>query len=144
MKLTELTPEQLEFRLLELPALIADVSGRLTALRAEKRTLERTLEGIEAASHTSALSMEDYKALRNAEDRKAFLRMRLEANENWQAKMHRLEQLQATIEKYNAEREQFDDEHKSIRATLEGRYAQIIEKALTDAMLTNAVRRVAA
>ena len=142
--LNDLTPEQLEFKLLDLPSLIGDVANRLTAIRHEKRKLERRIEGVEAASHTSALSMDEYKGLKNAEDRKAFLRMRLEANENWQTMIGRFETLQGTVEKYVAEREQLDDEHKSIRALLEGRHARILERVLSDAMLVNAVRKVSA
>jgi hypothetical protein len=138
MQLPQMTIDQQQARLLELPSLISVPSNQVTAFRAEKRNLERRIDGLEAASHTSALSMEDFKALKNADDRKAYLRMRLEVNENWQKMQSRLESLSASIDKYNVQKGLLEDEHQSLRAVLQSYYAKQIEEAITD----NALARV--
>jgi hypothetical protein len=143
MSLPTLTLEQQQARLLELPGLIHVPASRLTALLAEKRPLEVRIEGLEAANHTHAMQLEDYKALKNADDRKAYLRMRLEANENWQQMTARHRTLAATIDKYRAEREMLQDEHQSLRAVLQAYYVKVIEDGITDRALARLSKAVA-
>jgi hypothetical protein len=126
-------------KLLELPALIGQQSNRLVAFRAEKRKAERKLESLEASIRIATLGSSSYTSLKNAADRDAFMIVAQNESEMYTKTRDRLDELATAIDKANAERETLEHERKALKAALEREYALIIEKALSDEILTRAL-----
>jgi hypothetical protein len=126
-------------RLLELPALIGQQSSRLVAFRAEKRKAERKLESLTASIRIATLGNASYTVLKNAADRDAFMTVAQNESEMYTKTRDRLDELATAIDKANAEIGTLEHERKALKAALEREYALIIEKALSDEILTRAL-----
>ncbi|WP_243092572.1 hypothetical protein [Thermus hydrothermalis] len=116
-------------RLVELPGLIGEVSRQLTALRAERRALERRA----AEAWARALAEAPGKAM---ELREAQARLALAADPGWNRMQTRLEQLAAAIDRLQAEREALEHERKAIYGAIVARHAEVLEAALAQRFIT--------
>jgi hypothetical protein len=128
-------------RILELPALLDEHGRALTAFRAEKRKVEHQIESLEASIRINVIGTEAYKALKNKEDRDAYFRLALDQSESWTKKIDRLDQLLTAIDKHTQARDVLDHERKALKAALEREYAEIIQAALSDKTLADAMRQ---
>jgi hypothetical protein len=128
-------------RILEIPAAIDEHGRSLTAFRAEKRKVEHQIESLEASIRINVIGTEAYKALKNKEDRDAYFRLALDQSESWTKKIDRLDQLLTAIDKHTQARDVLDHERKALKAALERVYAEIIEAALSDKTLAEAMRQ---
>lgn len=126
-------------RLLELPALIDKVGKPLVRHRAEKRELERKIKAREAAIRIELLEHNIYKACRNKEEREAAFTYAKHTDPNWEGMQERLEQLQVAIDKAMHEGWVLNREHKALRGVLEREYTEILERALDDRALVQAI-----
>ena len=127
-------------RIVAIPNLMDEIGRRLVAYRAEKRKVEHQLEGLEASIRIATIGKDEYKALKNKEDRDAYYRMALDSSESWTAKRDRLDQLLTVIDKDSQARDVLDHERKALKAALERVYAEVIEAALSDKSLADAMR----
>lgn len=124
-------------RLLALPREIARVGRQLTALRAEKRDLEDALKKRAAQVRLRARQTPEFAALTKAAAQEDFLTVAVFEDIQWEEDNRRLKQLQAAIDKLQVEKDELQDEHQSLRAALEGKYAELLERTLTDLKLAN-------
>lgn len=139
-------------RLLEIPKLIDTEGKKRVALTAERRTVERLIQAREAAVLRDLMVAEAYRACKNADERAALLedakhRDDIHGEKGWPELQKRLDQILLTIDKCRHNENVLDHERKALKAALEREYAEIIERALTDRMLAEAVagrRRTAA
>jgi hypothetical protein len=122
-------------RLLALPREIARVGRQLTALRAEKRDLEVDLKKRAAQARLLARRTPEFLALKGAAAQEDFLTVAVLDDIQWENDHKRLLQLQAAIDKAQVEKDELQDEHQSLRAALEGKYAELLERALTEARM---------
>jgi hypothetical protein len=81
----------------------------------------------------------DYGQAKNAEERNAIYRMKLDSSSDWIKHKDRMDSLVTGIEKHTSERDVLEHERKSLKAALEREYAAIIERVLTDEKLARAV-----
>jgi predicted transcriptional regulator len=132
--------EQID-RLLALPREIARVGRQLTALRAEKRTLEDDLKRRAATVRVSARKRVEFEGLKTADAREDYLTLAVLEDTDYEEGAKRLRELQAAIDKAQTQKDELQDEHQSLRAVLEGRYADLLERALTDRQLAELVMR---
>ncbi|MDW8357865.1 hypothetical protein [Thermus sp.] len=116
-------------RLLEIPALIGEVSRQLTALRAERRQLERVAKEVWAREFLAAQG-------RSREEREAQALARLGANPDWNRMQARLEQLAAAIDKLQGEKETLEHERKALYGAIIARHTEVLEAALASRLLT--------
>jgi hypothetical protein len=124
-------------RLLALPREIARVGRQLTALRAEKRDLEDDLKKRAAKARLLARQTPEFAALTRAPAQEDFLTVAVFEDIEWEEDNKRLKQLQAAIDKLQVEKDELQDEHQSLRAILEGKYAELLERVLTEVKLAN-------
>jgi TPP-dependent indolepyruvate ferredoxin oxidoreductase alpha subunit len=124
-------------RLLALPREIARVGRQLTALRAEKRDLEDDLKKRAAQARLLARKTPEFAALTRAPAQEDFLTVAVFEDIEWEEDNKRLKQLQAAIDKLQVEKDELQDEHQSLRAILEGKYAELLERVLTEVKLAN-------
>ncbi|MCX7782221.1 MAG: hypothetical protein N2318_01080, partial [Meiothermus sp.] len=124
-------------RLLALPREIARVGRQLTALRAEKRDLEDDLKKRAAKARLLARQTPEFAALTKAAAQEDFLTVAVFEDIQWEEDNKRLKQLQAAIDKLQVEKDELQDEHQSLRAALEGKYAELLERTLTEVKLAN-------
>jgi septal ring factor EnvC (AmiA/AmiB activator) len=122
-------------RLLALPREIARVGRQLTAMRAEKRNLEDDLKKRAAQARLLSRRTPEFAALTKAAAQEDYLVVAVFEDADWEADNKRLKQLQAAIDKAQVEKDELQDEHQSLRAALEGRYAELLERALTEARM---------
>jgi predicted nucleic acid-binding Zn-ribbon protein len=122
-----LEAQRLVGRLLELPALIRKVGERLTALRAERRAVERELKDREARAYLAAEG-------RSAQEREARARVLLAQDPEYQALVKRLDQLHAAIDVATEEKNALEHERKAIYGALVDRHAQALEMALAQGL----------
>ncbi|NJK43501.1 MAG: hypothetical protein HC933_03845 [Pleurocapsa sp. SU_196_0] len=129
-------------RMLELPKLLERAGRQIVAQRAERRTLERKLETLEASIRVRLIEQSTaFQALKNQADREAYLRDSLAKNSEWTFMRDRLESLTTAIEKAVSDKDALEHERKALKAALEREYAAIIERVLTDRQIAEAVAR---
>ncbi|ADH63772.1 conserved hypothetical protein [Allomeiothermus silvanus DSM 9946] len=128
------TLKQIE-RLLALPREIARVGRRLTALRDEKRKLEEDLKKRAVVIRVRARNTAAYEQLKGADAREDWLQLQVLEDTDYEEDSKRLKQLAVAIDKAQVEKDELQDEHQSLRAALEGRYAELLERALTEAKM---------
>lgn len=134
------TLKQIE-RLLALPREIARVGRQLTALRDEKRKLEEDLKKRAVAIRVRARNTVAYDQLKGADAREDWLQLQVFEDTDYEEDSRRVKQLAVAIDKAQVEKDELQDEHQSLRAALEGRYAALLERALTDRQLAELVAR---
>lgn len=116
-------------RLMELPALIGELARQLTALRAERRTLERAAKEAWARAYLAAPG-------RSKEEREAAALAELAASPDWRRLQARLEQLAAAIDKAQGEKEALEHERKALYGAIVARHAEVLEAALAQRLLS--------
>jgi hypothetical protein len=134
------TLKQIE-RLLALPREIARVGRQLTALRDEKRKLEEDLKKRAVAIRVRARNTVAYEQLAGVSAREDWLQLQVFEDTDYEEDSKRIKQLAVAIDKAQAEKDELQDEHQSLRAALEGRYAALLERALADRQLAELVAR---
>lgn len=132
------TQKQVE-RLLSLPREMARLGVQLTAMRAEKRQLEDDLKKRAAKARLLARQTPEFAALKGASAQEDFLTVQVFEDMDWEGDNKRLRQLQAAIDKSQTAKDELQDEHQSLRAILEAKYAALLERALTDAKLAQQI-----
>ncbi|UZX15024.1 hypothetical protein KQ693_10390 [Thermus sp. PS18] len=114
---------RLVMRLLELPGLIGEVKRQMTALRAERRELERWMEAREAQAYLEVQAKTD-------RERQARARTLLAQVPDWQKAERRLNQILTQLDKLQAELEVLEHERKAIYGALVARHTEALETAL--------------
>jgi hypothetical protein len=131
------TQKQVE-RLLALPREMFGKGRTLTALRAEKRGLEDDLKKRAAKARLEARQTPAFSTLKGASAQEDYLTVAVFEDFEWEEGNKRLKQIQAGIDKLQNEKDELQDEHQSLRAILEAKYAQLLER-LTDRNLVDQV-----
>jgi len=121
---SNLPPAKEIIRLLELPALIRKVGERLTALRAERRQVERELKEREARVYLAAEG-------RSAQEREARARVLLSQDPEYQALVKRMDQLYAAIDVATEEKNALEHERKALYAYVINRHSDLLEAAMS-------------
>jgi len=126
-------------RIMALPKELGKLRGKLTALRAEKRQLEG-----EAKKRLTVLKREladddEYNALPNATERKAFLDEVAMLDINLEKMEKRLNQLAVSIDTATAEIATLEDERKATYGVLVGYQAAVLEELHLERELAEAV-----
>jgi len=121
---SNLPPAKEIIRLLELPALIRKVGERLTALRAERRQVERELKEREARVYLGAEG-------RSAQEREARARVFLSQDPEYQALVKRMDQLYAAIDVATEEKNALEHERKALYAYVINRHSDLLEAAMS-------------
>jgi|GEM_PF-2877908 len=121
---SNLPPAKEIIRLLELPALIRKVGERLTALRAERRQVERELKEREARVYLAAEG-------RSAQEREARARVFLSQDPEYQALVKRMDQLYAAIDVATEEKNALEHERKALYAYVINRHSDLLEAAMS-------------
>ena len=121
---SNLPPAKEIIRLLELPALIRKVGERLTALRAERRQVERELKEREARVYLTAEG-------RSAQEREARARVLLSQDPEYQALVKRMDQLYAAIDVATEEKNALEHERKALYAYVINRHSDLLEAAMS-------------
>lgn len=116
-------------RLMELPVLIGELARQLTALRAERRALERAAKEAWARAYLAASG-------RSKEEREAAALAELAASPDWRRMQTRLEQLAAAIDKAQGEKEVLEHERKALYGAIVARHAEVLEAALAQRLLS--------
>jgi GTP-binding protein EngB required for normal cell division len=122
------TTEKRISRLEEIVTLIRTPLRQITRHRAEKRTLEETLERRKAAVRVALLSDAAYTPLKG-DDRQMYYLAALYADPEYQKAATRLDEVLVALDKANTERDELDHERKALKAILEA-YAAEINAAL--------------
>lgn len=125
-------------RLLALPREIDPLERQRTALRAERRTTEGKLARQRTIVLGELLDDSRYGAAKAERERQILSDLALHNDDDWSALTERVDQLTTTIERVEAELRVLDHERKALKASLEREYAAIIERILSDRMLTDA------
>lgn len=118
-----LSTGKLVARLMELPALIGGLAKQITALRAERRSLERRAKELWARIF---LTVEG----RTAAEREAKAVRALEVDPDYWRIQQRLEQISAAIDRLGAEKEELEHERKAIYGALIARHTEVLEQAI--------------
>lgn len=113
---------RLVMRILELPGLIGEAKRQMTALRAERRGLERWMEAREAQAYLEAPG--------KTRERQARARVLLAQDPEWQKAEKRLQQILVQLDKVQTELEVLEHERKAIYGALVARHAEVLETAL--------------
>ncbi len=114
---------RLVMRILELPGLIGEAKRQMTALRAERRELERWMEAREAQAYLEVQA-------KTERERQARARVLLAQDPEWQKAEKRLQQILVQLDKIQAELEVLEHERKAIYGALVARHAEVLETAL--------------
>ncbi|GAA6747761.1 hypothetical protein [Thermus tengchongensis] len=114
---------RLVMRILELPGLIGEVKRQMTALRAERRELERWMEAREAQAYLEAPG-------KTERERQARVKVALAQDPEWQKAEKRLQQILVQLDKLQAELEVLEHEQKAVYGALVARHAEALEAAL--------------
>lgn len=125
---TRLETGRLVSRLLELPALIGGLARQMTALRAERRTLERRARELWARALLAAQG-------RTAQEREAEALLALEGDPEYRRIQGRLEQIAAALDRLGAEKEELEHERKAIYGAVVARHTEVLERALAERLI---------
>ena len=139
-------PNDLHFsrvqRVVEIPELMAKPLRQRKALRAERKTLERKIEGREATILKELMEFEDYQKCKNGDERKALYIHTKHSDPGWEKMQERFEQLYAGLESLEAEIEILKREQYSCWAAIEARLEGTLSAALNDKVLSDAMKGV--
>ena len=128
-------------RILELPPLLEAEGKKLAGLRANRRTQERKIAAREALLRKELMELGEYQACKNNDERTALYENSKYIDADWESLTERLEQILTLIDHSVNHKDALDHERKALKAALEREYAEIIERALDDRALANAVSR---
>ena len=110
-------------RLLELPALIGHLARQITALRAERRSLERQAK---EAWARALLAQEG----RSAAEREARAVVALQGDAEYRRLQHRLEQIAVALDRLQAEKEELEHERKALYGAIVARHTEVLDAAI--------------
>jgi len=125
-------------RLLDIPAELGKARGRLTAVRAERRNVERDIKKRQTLIKRELAEDDEYKALPNATERGAFYDETCQIDPNLESLTDRLLQLQAAIDVAQANVATLEDERKACYGVLAGYHAAVIHEKHLDEAFANA------
>lgn len=124
-------------RLLALPREMARVGRQLTGLKADKANVEDALKKRELQARVLAAKDPRYAELPNADAKKQFVELQVYEDIEWDELNTRLKQLKVAISKAQVEYDALQDEHQSLRAAIEARLAEVLERKLSDRQLAD-------
>lgn len=135
-----MTPDPIReriLRLLELPGLIDTLGRKIVAQRADRRKVERRIKLREAEVRLGV----GYDAHKTEKLREAAFVVACAADADLSDLYDRLDSVTTGIEVAMNQQATLDHERKALKAALEREYADILERALTDAALASRVSR---
>ena len=126
-------------QLLELPEQMLEARRRVTALRAEQRTVSGKLARRETEVFIEAMDGDVYRAARLNAEREAVTRHACHEDDEWSRLNERGTQVGVALDKARDELAVLEERRKAIKGVLEREAAELVRESIEDGTLARAI-----